>query len=327
MRSLDLPRRVVLAAVAGACTGLPLPALAQVNPGKPIRLVVPFAAGGATDVIGRILAERMSQHLSTPVVVDNRAGANGNIGAEAVARARPDGYTLLLATAGVFAVNQTLYATLPFSTVRDLAPITGVYDTGNVLLARNGLPVSSVAELVALAKAQPGRLTAASGGSGSSPHMFSELFQQVAGVGFQHVPYRSNGPALNDLVAGNVDVFFDQIPSGAAQVKVGTVRALAVTTMQRSAALPDVPTFAEAGHPGVTGTFWVGLAAPAQTPPAMIAELNQVVVGILAEPEIKARLSGLGADPMPTSPADFGRLIATDLERWGRVVRAANLQP
>lgn len=318
------PRRALLGTVL---TTQAVAAAAQGFSGRPIRLVVPFVAGGATDVIGRIIAERLSQRLATTVLVENRAGANGNIGAEAVVRADPDGHTLLFATAGVFSVNQSLYPSLGFSTLRDLAPVSKIYDTGNVLLVRTGLPAQTLAEVVALARSAAGRLTVASGGSGSSSHMFSELFQQVTGARLTHVPYRSNGPALNDLVAGNVDLFFDQVPSGAVQARAGRVRAIAVTTEARVAALPDVPSFAELGMPDLTGTFWVGMAAPARTPPAVIGALNEAVVATLREEGVRERLAGLGADPAPSTPEAFGALIAADIERWGRVVRAANLRP
>lgn len=248
MRAFHVTRRRALRiALGGLCT--PSAVRAAITRGRPIRVIVPFVAGGATDVIGRIVGQRLSQLLATPVVIDNRSGANGNIGAEAVVRAEPDGHTLLFATAGVFAVNQTLYRNLSFSTERDLAPVSGVYETGNVLLVRKDLRARSPADVIALAKSQPGRLTFASGGSGSgsSSHLFGELFQQAADVRLQHVPYRSNGPALNDLVAGIVDLFFDQVPSGSVQAQAGTVRALAVTTRARSAALSDVPTFGEVG--------------------------------------------------------------------------------
>lgn len=303
------------------------PSQAQITPGRPIRMIVPFVAGGATDAIGRIVGQRMSQHLSAPVVIENRAGANGNIGAEAVVRAEPDGHTLLLATAGVFTVNQSLYPNLPFSTVRDLAPISGVYDTGNVLLVRKGSAATSVAGLIAQAKAEPGRLTVASGGIGSSSHMFAELFQQETATRLHHVPYRSNGPALNDLLSGTVDLFFDQVPSGAAQAQAGTVRALAVTTRRRSPALPDVPNFAETDLPGMTGTFWVAMAAPAKTPAPVLSQLNGVIRAILGEPDIRERLGSLGADPMATSSDELARLIAADIEKWREVVRARSLQP
>lgn len=327
MNSQRITRRRMIAATA--CAGLwrPGATLAQLAPGRTIRLIVPFAAGGGTDAIGRIVAQRMAQLLSVPVIVDNRPGANGNIGAEAVVRAEPDGHTLLFATAGVFAVNQSLYRNLNFSTARDLAPISGVYETGNVLLVRKELPVQSVAELIALAKSQPGRLNFASGGNGSSSHMFGELFQQAAELRMQHVPYRSNGPAMNDLLAGIVDVFFDQVPSGASQVQTGNVRALAVTTKARSSALPGVATFSELAYPALTGTFWVGLAAPAKTPPATVADLNRTVRMILEEPAIRERLAALGADPMPTTPDEFSRMIVDDIRRWEVVVRTMKLQP
>lgn len=320
---MSLSRRTLLAA-----TGLaPLAAAAQEFSGRPIRLIIPFVAGGATDVLGRVIAERMARKLNTSVVVENRAGANGNIGAEAVVRAEPDGHTLLFATAGVFSVNPALYPNLPFSTVSDLAPVSKVYDTGNLLVVRNTLPANNLSEVVALARAEPGRLTFASGGSGSSSHMFAELFMQAAGLQLQHVPYRSNGPALNDVVAGNVDMLFDQVPSGSVQANAGRVRPIAVTTPERVSLLPDVATFAELDMPALTGTFWVGMAAPRRTPFPAIAVLNSAVVEILAEPAVVARMQGLGADPAPSTPEAFGALIASDAERWARVVRAGNIRP
>ncbi|MDB5415791.1 MAG: transporter substrate-binding protein [Rubritepida sp.] len=316
-------RRAMLAAAALT----PLAAAAQEFAGRPIRLVIPFVAGGATDVIGRVIAERLGRKLSTNVVVENRAGANGNIGAEAVARAEPDGHTLLLATAGVFSVNPGLYPNLPFSTITDLAAVSKIYDTGNLLVVRNNLPANTLSELVELAKAEPGRLTFASGGSGSSSHMFGELFQQTAGLRLSHVPYRSNGPALNDIVAGNVDMLFDQVPSGSVQALAGRVRPIAVTTPERVSLLPTVMTFAELDMPAMTGTFWVGLAAPRRTPAAAIAALNRAVVEVLAEPAVIQRLKGLGADSTPSTPEAFGQLVAADAERWARVVRAGNIRP
>lgn len=311
---------------------LPLPLIAgpvqaQTFPTRPIRIVVAFAAGGATDLIGRLIAERLSQSMGTPVLVENRSGANGNIGSEFVARADPDGHVLLLTTAGALAVNPSFYPNLPFDVMRDFAPVIRAYDSGNVLVVHPTLPAQTLPELVDLAKRRPGTLSYASGGSGSSSHIFAELLRQTTGIELNQIVYRSNGPALLDVIAGNVTMLFDNIPASAPQIRAGRVRGLAVTSSLRIGAIPDVPTAAESGMPGLTGTFWAGFVAPRRTPPEVVARLNTEIARILTEPAIVERLREAGAEPTPNSPSEMAALIVTDTARWGQVVRAGGFRP
>ncbi|NUA26558.1 tripartite tricarboxylate transporter substrate binding protein [Cupriavidus basilensis] len=319
--------RLAAMACAAFCAQLALPARAADNyPTKPLRLVVPFTPGGTTDILARLVAQKLGEALGQTVVVDNRPGAGGNIGAEAVAKAAPDGYTLLMGTLGTQVTNQFLYARMPYDSAKDFAPVTLVANSPNVLLTNATLPVKSVAELIALARQRPGSLNYASTSTGGSPHLSGELLDSMAGVKMQHVPYKGAAPAMTDLLAGQVNLMFDNLPSALAQIQAGKVRALAVTSPQRSPILPDVPTVAESGLPGYVVNSWFGLLAPAGTPPALVARLQQTVAKVLAAPEVKQRIEQLGAVPGGDSPAAFAAVIRADTEKWARVIKSAGIQ-
>jgi tripartite-type tricarboxylate transporter receptor subunit TctC len=290
-------------------------------PSKPIRLVVPFPAGGTTDILARAVAQRLTETMGQPVVVDNRPGAGGNIGAELVAKSAPDGYTLLMGTVGTHAINASLYAKMPYDHVRDFAPVILVAGVPNVLVVHPALPVNSVQELIAYGKANPGKLNFASSGNGTSIHLSAELFKTMTGVQMAHVPYKGSAPALVDLAGGQVQLMFDNLPSALALIKGGKLKALAVTSAQRSTALPDVPTVAESGLPGFEASSWFGLLAPAGTPKDIITKLNGEVAKWLATPEAKEKLAAQGAIPFGLPPDEFARHIAAETVKWQKVVK------
>ena len=294
---------------------------AQPFPTRPIRIVVPFPAGGTTDVLARAAAQKLSESLGQPAVVDNRPGAGGNIGAELVAKAPPDGYTLLMGTVGTHAINPSLYPRMPYDHVRDFAPVILVAGVPNVLVINPALPVNSVAELLAYAKANPGKLNFASSGNGTSIHLSGELFKTMTGVQMAHVPYKGSAPALQDLMGGSVQLMFDNLPSSLALIKAGKLKALAVTSLARAAALPDVPTLAESGLPGFEASSWFGLLAPAGTPQPVIAKLNSEIAKWLASPEAKEKLLAQGAIAAGGTPEDFARHIAAETAKWQKVVK------
>lgn len=315
--------RFVLAMVL-ACWAA-LPAAGQDYPARPVRIVLPFSAGGGTDVMTRIIAERLQGRIGGRVLVENVTGAGGNIGTERVARAEPDGHTLLLATMSLVSINPALYRDLPFDVERDFAPISLLLETGHLIVAGPGIPVRSLAELEAAAKAAPRGIGFASAGAGTSTHLYGELFRYLTGADILHVPYRGNGPALADVIAGHVGVMFDQAPNSADHVRAGRVRALAVTTPARLPFAPDVPTAAEAGYPGLMGTSWAGVMAPRATPPAVVARLHAAFQEVLAETETRTRLDGLGATARGSSPEALGALAREELAKWTRVIQAAGL--
>jgi tripartite-type tricarboxylate transporter receptor subunit TctC len=316
-------RTCVLAAVAAAALALaPLAAQAQAAfPTKPITIIVPFSAGGTTDILARVVGQYMSKDLGQPVIVDNRAGAAGNIGAQLVARAAPDGYTLLMGTVGTHAINQSLYKKMPFDPIKDFAPLSRVALVPNLLVANPSQPYKTVKEMIAYAKANPGKITFASSGNGTSIHLSGELFQHMAGVEMQHVPYRGSAPAVTDLIGGQTAVMFDNMPSSIAYVKSGKLRALAVTTPKRSPALPDVPTIAEAGVPGYSATSWFGLLAPANIPAPVVGKLNASILKALADPEVKKKLAEQGAEPHGEKPEQFAEFIRSETAKWGKTVK------
>jgi tripartite-type tricarboxylate transporter receptor subunit TctC len=309
-----------LAAIAVSMSFSPS-AQAQPFPSKPLRIVVPFPAGGTTDVLARAVAQKLTETLGQPVVVDNRPGAGGNIGAELVAKSPPDGYTLLMGTVGTHAINPGLYPKMPYDHVRDFAPVILVAGVPNVLVVNPSLPVNSVQELIAYAKANPGKLNFASSGNGTSIHLSGELFKTMAGVQIMHVPYKGSAPALQDMVGGQVQLMFDNLPSSLALIKGGKLKALAVTSSARAAALPDVPTMAESGLPGFEASSWFGLLAPAGTPQPAIAKLNAEVARWLASPEAKEKLLAQGAIAAGGTPEDFARHIAAETAKWQKVVK------
>lgn len=312
--------RAVAALALAACASL---SLAQAPyPGKPIRIVVPFPAGGTTDILARAVAAKLTETTGQPAVVDNRPGAGGNIGAELVAKAAPDGYTFLMGTVGTHAINPSLYAKMPYDHVKDFAPVILVAGVPNVLVVNPSLPVNSVQELIAYIKANPGKVNFASSGAGTSIHLSGELFKTMTGVAITHVPYKGSAPALQDLVGGQVQIMFDNLPSSLALIKGGKLKALAVTSLERSSALPDVPTMAESGLPGFEATSWFGLLAPAGTPKEAIAKINGEVAKWLATPEAKEKLASQGAIAASgLSPEDFQKHIASETTKWAKVVK------
>jgi tripartite-type tricarboxylate transporter receptor subunit TctC len=294
-------------------------------PARPLRFVVPFPAGGATDVVARVLAERLQDALGQPVVVENRTGAGGNIGVEAVVRSAPDGLTLLMGTTGTLTINPHLYPNLGFDPLRDLAPVGMAFATDHVLIVHPSVPARTAAEFIALAKAQPGRLSYGSGGAGTSTHAVPELFRLVAGIEVQHVPYRGSAPALNDTVAGNVQFMLDQAASAIPMIQAGRVRALAVTGPRRHRLLPDVPTVAELGLAAAEATSWGAVMVPAGVPEPAQARLSAALREALALPAVQERLAGAGADALASSPGEAAATLRAETEKWGRVVREARI--
>ena len=311
-------------AAALAMTAL-APAAALDYPARPIRIVVPVAAGGGNDIAARLIAQKLTAAWGEQVVVDNRPGAATAIGSEIVAHASPDGYTIMLVSVS-FAVNAALGRKLPYDSLKDFAPVTQVARVPLILLVHPSLPVKSVAELIALAKTKPGQLNYASAGNASSTHLPMELLMSLAYVSFNHVPYKGTAPGLNDLLAGQVQLMFDAIPPALPHMQTGRVRALAITSAQRSAALPDMPTIAEAGVPGYAYDSWFAIFAPARTPAAIIDKLNREIDAGLADPTIKARLADMGGMLLTGSPADWGKLIVAETEKWGKVIRSAGIK-
>jgi tripartite-type tricarboxylate transporter receptor subunit TctC len=311
----------MLAGIAAIALSVPASAQAPAYPTKPIRLVVPFPAGGATDIIARAVSQKLTEAWGQSIVVDNRPGAGGNIGTELVAKAAPDGYTLEMGTVGTHAINASLYAKIPFDHIKDFAPIILVAGVPNVLVVNPSLPVNSVQELIAYAKANPGKLNFASSGPGTSIHLSGELFKVMAGVQMTHVPYKGSAPALQDLLGGQVQLMFDNLPPSLPQIKGGRLRALAVTSLTRAPALPDVPTIAESGLPGFEASSWFGILAPAGTPPAIIAKVNAEVAKWLASPEGKEKLVAIGANAGGGSPEDFAQHIQKETAKWAKVVK------
>jgi tripartite-type tricarboxylate transporter receptor subunit TctC len=320
------PRRrfLQLAAGATALSASPHIARAQSYPTRPVRIIVGFAAGGPQDIVARFIGQWLSEHLGQQFLIENRAGAAGNIAAEAVARASPDGYTLLLAGLSN-AVNASLYDGLSFNFLRDMAPIAGIVRTPAILEVSQTLAVRTVAELIAAAKANPGKINLANTGNGSPSHVYGELFKTMTGVNLNPVPYRGSAPAITGLLGGEVQVFFDGIPSSIEYVRADKLRALAVTTKTRSDALPNVPTVGDF-VPGFDASSWYGLAAPKSTPAEIVNRLNKEVNTAIGDPKMKARFADLGGAMLPGSPADFGNLIADETERWAKVVRAGGIK-
>ena len=323
---LMLPHRFVFATLAiSAALATPLHAAGGEYPNRPIRFVVPLAPGGAVDIAARAVGQGLSARLGQQVVVDNRAGGGGNIGAEIVAKAPPDGYTMVMGSSSNFGVNPTLYKNLPYDAIRDFAPVSLVSFAPNALYVHPSVPAQNVKELVALAKIRPGTLNFASSGQGGSNHLAGELFKMVAGVDIVHVPYKGTGPALADTISGQVQMQFGSVIAALPHVKAGKLRALAVTVPRRVQALPQVPTMAEAGYPAVETTVWTGVLVPAKTSAAIVAKLNGEIVAVLKDPELRARFAAQGAEAVGSTSAEFGSHIRREIEKWGKVVRAAGL--
>ena len=303
-----------LAIIAGAASAADYPT-------KPIKLVVAWSPGGTTDILARIIAQGLSEKLGETVLVENKPGGGNNIGTEYVIRSAPDGYTLNM-TNPANAINATLYKNLPFNFINDTVPVAGVVRTPNVMVITGALPVKTVAEFIAYCKANPTTVNMASSGSGSSIHLSGELFKIMTGCKMAHIPYKGAGPALNDLIAGQVQVMFDNLPSSAGFIKDGRIRALAVTTSVREASLPNVPTVAETVT-GYEASAWFGISAPKGTPRDIVEKLNTAVNQLLAEPKIQKRLADLGGTLIPGTPEDFGKIIASDTQKWEKVVKSS----
>jgi len=324
---MNLPHRrqfLHLAAGAVALPALSRIARAQTYPSRPVRLIVPFAPGGGTDIAARLIGQWLSERLGQQFMIDNRPGAGSNIGTEAVVKAPPDGYTLLLV--GTFnAVNTTLYEKLNFNFIRDIAPVAGISRVPNVMAVHPSFPAKTVPEFIAYAKANPGKINMASAGNGASEHVLGELFKLMAGVDLVHVPYRGAGPALSDLLGGQVQVMFGTMPASIQYIRAGNLRALAVTTALRSEALPDLPTVGDF-LPGYEASTWYGVGVPKNTPTEIVQKLNKEINAALADPKLKARLADLGAEPMAMTPVEFEKFVADETEKWGKVVRAVNIK-
>jgi tripartite-type tricarboxylate transporter receptor subunit TctC len=319
---MKLPHRRQFLHLAAGAAALPTAsriAMAQAYPARPVRIIVPFAPGGVSDTTARLIGQWLSERLGQQFVIDNRPGGGGNIGTEAVVRASPDGYMLLMVGAWN-AINATLYDKLNFNFIRDIAPVASVIRSANVMVVNPSVPAKTVPEFIAYAKANPGKISMASAGSGAPSHVTGELFKMMASVDMVHVPYRSGGPALTDLLGGQVQVYFASTVASIEYIKSGRLRALAVTTATRLEALPDVPTMAEF-LPGYEATGWVGIGAPKDTPADIIDKLNREINAGLADPKMKARLADLGGTVLALSPADFRKLIAGETEKWAKVVK------
>jgi tripartite-type tricarboxylate transporter receptor subunit TctC len=324
---MKLPRRRFLHLAAGAAA---LPAVsritwAQAYPTRPVRIVVGFPPGGGADITARLIGQWLSERLGQPFIIDNRPGAGSNIATEAVVRAPADGYTLLL-VGGWNAINATLYDKLSFNFIHGIAPVAGIMRVPSVMVVNPSVPAKTIPEFIAYAKANPGKINMASPGTGTGPHIAGELFKMMAGVDMVHMPYRGAGPALTDLLGGQVQVTFASMPSSVGYVRTGKLRALASTAATRSEALPDVPTVSEF-VPGYEASGWFGIGAPKNTPTEIVDKLNNEINAALADPNMKARLADLGGTALALSPADFGKLITDDTEKWGKVIRAANIKP
>ena len=323
---MKLPRRNFLHLAAGAAA-LPVVsrfAWAQAYPSRPVRVIVGFAPGGATDIMARLMGQSLSERLRQPFVIENKPGAATNIATEAVVNAAPDGYTLLMVTS-VNAINASVYEKLNFNLIRDVVPIASIHREPFVMEANPSVPVKTVAEFIAYAKANPGKLTMASAGIGSGNHISGELFKMMTGVNLVHVPYRGGGPALVDLISGQVQVLFATMSSSIEYVRAGKLRALAVTTATRSSVLPDIPTVAEF-VPGYESSFWTGVGAPKNTPAEIVDKLNKEMNATLADPKFKARLADLGGTALSGSPLDFGKFVADETEKWAKVVKFAGVK-
>jgi len=318
------PFASVLAALASLL--LAHGALAQPFPNKPIRLICPFPPAGAVDIASRSTAAELSKLLAQPVTVDNKPGAGGNLGGAEAARSPADGYTLFMTTSGIQAINPALYAKMPFDPNRDLAAVSALVSLNNVLVLNPSVKANTVAELIALAKAQPGVLTYASSGSGTSIHMSAEMFKYLTHVDILHIPYKGSAPALTDLLGGQVNMMFDNIPSSLAHIKAGKLHAIATTGAKRDPALPDLPTIAEAGVAGYESGVWFGLMVPAATPKDIVAKLNDAILKVMADKDVQEKFIAQGAEPTPRGTDEFTKYVGSEIEKWTKIAKAANVK-
>jgi tripartite-type tricarboxylate transporter receptor subunit TctC len=307
----------------GIALFFPLVAFGQVYPNKPIRLVVPFTPAGAVDIASRATAHELTRILGQPITVENKPGAGGNLGVLDVARSAPDGYSMVMSTSGIQAINPALYAKMPLDPNKDLAPVAPLVSLNNVLVVHPSVPARSVKEVIALAKKDPGKWTYASSGNGTSIHMSGAMFTQLTGTDILHIPYKGSAPAVTDLLAGQTNMMFDNIPSSLPHIKSGKLIALATTGAKRDPALPDLPTIAESGVPGYESGVWFGLMVPAATPKSIIARLNAAAVEAAKSPEFIKRMTDLGYNMIPGSPEDMARMLDVELKRWAPIVKAS----
>ena len=317
----------ILRCLAVSCLCVSSSFSAETYPTKPVRFVITFPAGGPTDVVVRLVGERLTQEWGQPMIIDNRGGAGGIVGTEIVAKAAPDGYTFLVGTAGGMTINPALQPKLPYDPFRDFTPVGMLVTNPQILVAHPSVAAKNVKELVALAKAKPGQLNFASAGTGTATHLGLELFKLTTGIDAVHVPYKGGAPATTDLIGGQVQLLFVSIPSVLPHVKGGRLRALAVSTSKRSASAPDVPTVAESGYPGFEYSNWNALFAPAKTPAAIVKKVNASVVNALRQPDVAQKLSSQGADPAPGTPEDLARYMRADTDKWRKVIRTAGIKP
>jgi tripartite-type tricarboxylate transporter receptor subunit TctC len=324
---MKLHRRKFLQLTAAGITApaFPLAAMAEDYPTRPVRIIAGFAAGGGVDITARLIGQWLNERLGQAFVVENRTGAGGNIGTEAVVTAAPDGYTLLLATVPN-AVNASLYSNLKFNFIRDIAPVANIIRVPMFIMVHPSVPANTVPELIAYTKANPGKVNMASAGNGSAPHMAGELFKMMTGVNMVHVPYRGQGPALTDLLGGEVQVLFATAPGTTDYIASGKLRALAVTTAARAQVAPELPPVGDF-VPGYETSQWYGMCAPAKTPAEIIGKLNKEINAAIADTNMKTRLAALGGEPLPGTPAEFGKLIAEETEKWAKVGQAGGLKP
>jgi tripartite-type tricarboxylate transporter receptor subunit TctC len=299
---------------------------AQSYPAKPIRLVVGFTAGGASDITARIVGQKLTEHFGQPVIIDNRPGASGTIAGGIVAKSAPDGYTLLAGATSILAINPGLYAKLDYDTLRDFAPVSQTVSMPQLLVVHPSVKAATLKELLALAKAKPGELNYSSSGTGSSSHLAMELLKYMTGINVVHVPFKGSGQAMPNLLAGQVQLVFDPMPSSLPHVKSGRLRAIAISTATRSPAIPDLPTVAQAGVPGYESSLWYGVLLPARTQPAIVARLNEAINAILKEPDVSERFAGLGAEPRGGTSAEFGKYIGEEILKWGKVIKAVGIR-
>ena len=321
----NFPTGAALLAALVAFAPVAVRAQADAYPSKPIRFILPFPPGGGTDILGRLLAERLARRLAQPVVIENRGGAGGNVGAEAAARSAPDGYTIVL-VAPSLAISPSLYKKLAYDPVKDFAPVSLVATVPNVMVTNPSIPAKTLSDFIALAKSKPGAMNFGSGGNGTSNHLAGELFNIVAGVRLVHVPYKGVNLAMNDVMSGDVQLVIIGIPAAAPHIKAGKLRALAVIDSKRAAALPDVPTAAEAGLKDFDVTTWYGVLAPAGTPRPIVTRLNAEIVAVMNSSEMKERLATMATEPVTSTPEEFGDLIRREIVKWAKVVRAAGLK-
>ncbi|MGH8617785.1 MAG: Bug family tripartite tricarboxylate transporter substrate binding protein [Burkholderiales bacterium] len=314
---------VAMAVFLGAAGQVPAQTTAPAYPAKSIRIVVPFPPGGFADVFGRIIGGKFSEAWGQTVIVDNRPGAGGNIGADIAAKAAPDGYTLVMGTVGTHAINPTLFSKMPYDAIKDFAPVAFVVDAEGLLVVHPSIPVNTVKELIALAKAKPGQLTYASAGAGTTSHLAAEIFKSMAGVDIVHIPYKGNVPAITDLLGGQTSMLFATLPTVLPQVKADKLRGIAVLGLTRSTALPALPTVSEAGLKGFEANNWTGMFATGGTPPAVVSKLNAEIQRVMKLPEVQSRLSGEGLRFEPTTPEQFSAFVKAELAKWAPVVKAS----